>query len=157
MRWYLQPESNKSVTRSFVSTYMFRSPWVELRSYNTREKSAQLALFWYTADGELATAPWLIRYSMFQHTHIVVLGIREYNIQDQEQNSTSYMIMNEGWTQDSNTPSKNRTTIRDLKSFAAAEHAITTPQRKTLEARYFATGSFWSNKLVGYSPTSTPM
>lgn len=67
------------------------------------------------------------------------------------------MMINDGWTQDSKIPSKKRTTISVLKSFAAAEQAITTPQRKTFADKYLATGSFWSNRFVGYSPTRTPM
>lgn len=67
------------------------------------------------------------------------------------------MMINAGCMQDSNMPSKNRTTIKDLKSLAAAEQAMTTPQKKTLAATYFATGSFCSRRLVGYSPTRTPM
>lgn len=67
------------------------------------------------------------------------------------------MMINAGCMQDSNIPSRNRTTIKALKSLAAAEQAMTTPQRKTLAATYFATGSFCSKRLVGYSPTSTPM
>lgn len=66
-------------------------------------------------------------------------------------------MINAGCMQDSNMPSRNRTTIKDLKSLAAAEQAMTMPHRKTLAATYFATGSFCSRRLVGYSPTSTPM
>jgi hypothetical protein len=47
--------------------------------------------------------------------------------------------------------------MRDLKFSAAAEQAITQPQRKTFVARYLATGNFWRRRFVGYSPTKTPM
>jgi hypothetical protein len=88
------------------------------------------------------------------------------------------MMMKDGCTHASKTPSKNLTTIRDLKSLAAAEQAITTPQHldvvsptnpamcrfppggypyPTLNARYFATGSFCKRRLVGYSPKRTPI
>jgi hypothetical protein len=68
-----------------------------------------------------------------------------------------YMMMNDGCTQDSKIPSRKRTTIRVLKSLAAAEQAITKPQQNTFADKYLATGSFWSSKLVGYSPTRIPM
>lgn len=54
-------------------------------------------------------------------------------------------------------PRRKRTAIKDPKLWAAAEHAITTPQQNTLMERYFATGNRWSKRVVGYSPTSTPM
>ena len=67
------------------------------------------------------------------------------------------MMMNAGWTQDSNTPRRKRTAINDPKLRDAAEHAITTPQQKTLAERYFATGNRWRRRFVGYSPTKTPI
>lgn len=42
------------------------------------------------------------------------------------------MMINVGWTHDSKTPSKNRTTIKAGKFFAAAEQEMTTPQQNTL-------------------------
>lgn len=42
------------------------------------------------------------------------------------------MIMKVGWTHDSNIPSRKRTIIKDLKSFAAAEQTMIAPQRNTL-------------------------
>jgi hypothetical protein len=67
------------------------------------------------------------------------------------------MMIKAGWTQDSKIPRRKRTVIKPAKLVAAAEQAMTAPQQKTLTARYLATGSFWSRRLVGYSPTSTPM
>ena len=69
----------------------------------------------------------------------------------------TYMIMKAGCTQDSKTPRRKRTAIREAKLCVAAEQAITTPQQNTLAERYFDTGSRWSSKFVGYSPTSTPI
>jgi hypothetical protein len=88
--------------------------------------------------------------------HMLVLGA----MLDKSENHfamETYMMMKEGCTQDSKTPRRNRTTMSEAKFLAAAEQAMTQPQQKTLTARYFATGSFWRRRLVGYSPTRTPM
>lgn len=87
--------------------------------------------------------------------HMVVLGW----IRRGATNSCNFthIMMKAGWTQDSKTPSKKRTAMRDAKFFAAAEQAITQPHKNTFVARYLATGSFWRRRFVGYSPTKTPM
>lgn len=43
-------------------------------------------------------------------------------------------MMKAGWTHDSKRPKRNRTTMREAKSWDAAEHVTTAPQHATLES-----------------------